>query len=100
MIDWKKNSLAWQMGSRIITVQGLQEPHSPRLVSSLFQRSGKMDLVSVQRMRKLARKEPVFVIMVRPTNEDSANEEDPSNQAQDQFIVAVGQDQTKTPYPE
>ena len=38
--------------------------------------------------------------MVRPTNEDSANEEDPSNQAQDQFTVAVGQDQTKTPYPE
>ena len=36
VIDWKRNSLAWKMGSRIITVQGLQEPHSLGLVLSLF----------------------------------------------------------------
>ena len=29
VIDWKRNSLAWTMGGRVITVQGLQEPHSP-----------------------------------------------------------------------
>ena len=100
VIDWKKNSLAWQMGNRTITVQGLQQPHSPRVVSSLFQRNVTMDLISVQRMRKLAQKEPVFVIMVRPTNEDSANEEKSFIQAQDQCTVAIGEDQTKTPYPE
>ena len=100
VIDWKKNSLAWQMGNRTITVQGLQQPHSPRVVSSLFQRNVTMDLISVQRMRKLAQKEPVFVIMVRPTNEDSANEENSFIQAQDQCTVAIGEDQTKTPYPE
>ena len=99
VIDWKKNSLTWQMGNRTITVQGLQQPHSPRVVSSLFQRNVTMDLISVQRMRKLAQKEPVFVIMVRPTNEDSANEENSVIQAQDQCTVAVGNDKTKTPYP-
>ena len=100
VIDWKKNSLTWQMGNRTITVQGLQQPHSPRVVSSLFQRNVTMDLISVQRMRKLAQKEPVFVIMVRPTNEDSENEENSFIQAQDQCTVAIGEDQTKTPYPE
>ena len=88
------------MGSRVITVQGLQEPQSPRLVSSLFQRSGTVDLISVQRMRKLAQKEPAYVIMVRTTNDDSINTEDSTNQAQDQCTVAVGEDKTRTPYPE
>ena len=48
VIDWKRNSLAWKMGSRIIIVQGLQEPHIPGLVSSLFQRSGTVDVISAQ----------------------------------------------------
>ena len=100
VIDWKKNSLAWQMGSRVITVQGLQEPHSPRLVSSLFQRSATVDLISVQRMRKLAKKEPVYVIMIRTMNDDTAEIPDSTNEAQDQCTVAVGEDKTKTPYPE
>ena len=56
VIDWKKNSLAWKMGSRVIIVQGLQEPHSQGIVSSLFQRRGIVELISAQRMRKLARK--------------------------------------------
>ena len=38
VIDWKKNSLTWKMGSRVIRVKGLQEPHSSGIVSSLFQR--------------------------------------------------------------
>ena len=71
-IDWKRNSLAWKMGSRIITVQGLKEPHSPGIVSSLFQRRETVELISAQRMRKLARKEPVYVAMVRTTNDDPA----------------------------
>ena len=100
VIDWKKNNLAWKMGSRVITVQGLQEPQSSRLVSSLFQGRGTVDLISVQRMRKLAKREPVYVVMVRSTTEDSANVEDSSKQAQDQCTVAVGDDKTQTPYPE
>ena len=44
-IDWKRNSLAWKMGSRIITVQGLKEPHSPGIVSSLFQRREIVELI-------------------------------------------------------
>ena len=48
VIDWKKNSLAWKMGSKVITVQGLQETQSPRIVSSLFQRKGTIDLILAQ----------------------------------------------------
>ena len=48
VIDWKKNSLAWKMGSRVIRVQGLQEPHSSGIVSSPFQRREIVDLISAQ----------------------------------------------------
>ena len=59
-----------------------------------------MDLISVQRMRKLAKKEPVYVIMIRTMNDDTANIPDSTNEAQDQCTVAVGEDKMKTPYPE
>ena len=99
VIDWKKNSLAWKMGSRVIRVQGLQEPHSSGIVSSLFQRRETVDLISAQRMRKLAKKEPVYVAMVRTTNDDSAETEKKTDEPQDQCTVSVGEDKTKTPYP-
>ena len=59
-----------------------------------------MDLISVQRMRKLAKKEPVYIIMVRTMNDDIADIADSTNEAQEQCTVAVGEDKTKTPYPE
>ena len=59
-----------------------------------------MDLISAQRMRKQARKEPVYVAMVRTTNNDSAETEQKIDEAQDQCTVSVGEDKTKTPYPE
>ena len=100
VIDWKRNSLTWKMGSKVITVQGLQEPHSPGIVSSLFQRREIVDLTSAQRMRKLARKEPLYVAMVRTTNDDSAETEKKTDEAQEQCKVLVGGDKTKTPYLE
>ena len=75
------------MGSRVITVQGLQEPHSSGIVSSLFQRRGTMDLISEQQMKKLVRKEPIYVAMVRTTNDDSAETGNFTNEAQEQCIV-------------
>ena len=100
VIDWKQNSLAWKMGSRQICVQGVQEPHGPELISSLFQRKCTIDLISAQRMRKLAKKEPVYVLVIRTTHDDPVIQEDSNVQAQDQSTVSVGEDQTKTPYPE
>ena len=99
-IDWKRNSLAWKMGSRIITVQGLKEPHNPGIVSSLFQRRETIELISAQRMRKLAKKEPMYVAMVRTTNDDPAETVKTTDEAPDQCTVAIGEDKTKTPYPE
>ena len=100
VIDWKRNSLTWKMGSRVITIQGLQEPHNPGIVSSLFQRREIVDLILAQRMRKLARKEPIYVAMVRPTNDDSGKIANMTNEAQEQCTVLVGEDKTKTPYLE
>ena len=50
-------------------------------------------------MRKLARTEPVYVAMVRTTNDDSAETESLTSEAQEQCIVSVGEEKTKTPYP-
>ena len=46
-------------------------------------------------MRKLAKTEPIFVVVIR-TNEDSEQEEEPTNEDQ---IVTVNEDQTRTEYP-
>ena len=51
-------------------------------------------------MRKLAKKEPAYVIMIRTTNDDTANIPDSTNEAQEQCTVAMGEDKTRTPYPE
>ena len=58
-----------------------------------------MDLISAQRMRKLTRNEPLYVAMVRTTNDDSAKTEKKIDEAQDQCTVSIGEDKTKTPYP-
>ena len=58
-----------------------------------------MDLISAQRMRKLAKKEPVYVAMVRTTNDDSAETEKKTDEPQDQCTISVGEDKIKTPYP-
>ena len=45
-------------------------------------------------------KEPVYVAMVRTTNDDSAETEKKTYEAQEQCTVPVGEDKTKTRYPE
>ena len=87
------------MVSRMIRIQGLLEAHSPELVSSLFQRSCTIDLISAQRMRKLAKREPVYIAMVRATNDDTTDAVKATNKAREQCTIAIGDDKTKTSYP-
>ena len=51
-------------------------------------------------MRKLAKIEPVYVAMIRTTNDDSADIGNLTNEAQEQCIVSIGDEKTKTPYLE
>ena len=50
IIDWQKNAMVWKMGKGTIAISGVQEPQSPELVSSLFQRSCIVETISAQRM--------------------------------------------------
>ena len=59
-----------------------------------------MDLISAQQMRKLARKEPVYIAMIKTMNDDSAETTKKTDEAEEQCTVSVGEDKTKTPYPE
>ena len=51
-------------------------------------------------MRKLAKTKLVYVAMIRTTNDDSADTENLTNEAQEQCTVSVGEEKTKTPYLE
>ena len=67
-INWKENSLQWKMGRRTIKVAGVSDAHAEKNASSLFKNTVKIEEISVQRMRKLAKTEPVYLAVVR-TNE-------------------------------
>ena len=90
------------MGKRDIVVQGVQDPQGPKMVSSLFQNFFLVEMISVQRMRRLSRKDPVYLVVIRTTN-DTENEdtEIDSNIADSmkQSIVTVNDDKTQTQYP-
>ena len=87
------------MGNRMIRIQRLLEAHSLELVSSLFQRSCTIDLISAQQMRKLAKRELVYIAMVRARNDDTTDVVKTANKAREQCTVAIGDDKTKTSYP-
>ena len=94
-INWKENNLQWKMGKRTIKAAGVSDAHAEKNASSLFKNTVKIEEISVQRMRKLAKTEPVYLPVVR-TKEVAEQGEDPTNEDQ---IVTVNEDQTKTEYP-
>ena len=51
-------------------------------------------------MRKLAKTKLVYVAMIRTTNDYSTDIGNLTNEAQEQCTVSVGEEKTKTPYPE
>ena len=94
-INWKENSIQWNMGKRRIKVTGVSEAHTEKKASSLFQSTVMVKEISVQRMRKIAKNEPVYIAVIR-ANEDAKQNDDPTN---DDQVVAVNEDQTRTEYP-
>ena len=96
VINWKRNSLVWKMGKRDIVVQGVQDPQGPEMISSLFQKNFSVEMISIQRMRRLSRKELVYLTMIRTTN-DTANDCNIADSMK-QSTVTVNDDKTQTQY--
>ena len=95
-INWTENSMQWKMGKRVIKVTGLSETHTAMNASSLFNSKMTVETISAQRMRRIAKREPVYLMVVR-TNEDAEiAEKEPTN---DDQIVTVNEDTTRTEYP-
>ena len=94
-INWKENNIQWNMGKRRITVTGVSEAHTEKKASSLFQSTVMVTEISVQRMRKIAKNEPVYLAVIR-TIEDAEQNDDSTNEEQ---VVTVNEDQTRTEYP-
>ena len=74
VIDWKKHTMQWKVGSRLISVTGEKNPIGAEIVSSIFQNQCTVSQISAQRMRKLSKTESVFLAVVRETNEETRNE--------------------------
>ena len=88
-INWKKNTMQWKVGSRLVTVTGEQKTQESEVASSIFQAIGTVQYISAQRMRKVAKTEPVFLAVVRTMNEETENK----------GIVTVNEDSTNTAFP-
>ena len=98
-INWKENSMQWKMGKRVIKVTRLSKAHTAMNASSLFDLKVIVESISAQRMRRIAKKEPVYLMVIR-TNENAGNttieETEPTD---DDQIVTVNEDATRTEYP-
>ena len=86
-IDWKKNKMQWNLGSRVVEITGAKIASENEQIFSLFHLGSYVEEISAQRMRRLAQKEPVFLAVVRSVPE--MNEE----------VVEVNEEKTKTEYP-
>ena len=86
-IDWKANTMKWKMGSRVIEIAGLQGSQQNPELYSLFSVGSYVEEISAQRMRRLARKEPVYIGVIRSVEE--MNEK----------VVEINEEKTKTEYP-
>ena len=86
-IDWKKNKMQWNVGSRVVEITGVTSTPENEQMSSLFHVGSYVEEISAQRMRRLAQREPVFLAVVRSVPE--MNEK----------VVEVNEEKTKTEYP-
>ena len=68
-------------------VSGIPASRDSEQISSLFNLGSYVEEISAQRMRRLAQKEPVFLAVVRSVPENEEN------------VVEVNEDKTKTEYP-
>ena len=88
--------------TREIIVQGVQDPQGPDMISSLFQKNFAVKMISIQRMRRLSTKEPVYLAVIRTTN-DTENEDTKIDSSiadsMKQSTVTVNDDRTQTQYP-
>ena len=69
-INWKENSMQWKVGKKMVNVTGLSKAQTAENVSSLFDLLVTVESISAQRMRNIAKREPVCLMVIR-TNEDA-----------------------------
>ena len=71
-INWVENSMQWKVGKKMVKVTGLSKAQTAENASSLFDLQVTVESISAQRMRKIAKREPVYLMVIR-TNETAGN---------------------------
>ena len=54
-----------KVGTRLITVTGVQDSQDPAIVSSIFQEGNVVEQISAQQMKKLAKTKTIFLAVIR-----------------------------------
>ena len=60
VIDWKKNTLQWRVGPRLISVTRVPDPQEPTIASSIFEQRNSVEQISAQRMKNWQRGKQFF----------------------------------------
>ena len=83
----------------MVKVTGLSKTHTAMNASSLFDLKVIVESIPAHRLRKIAKKEPVYLMVIR-TNEDTrtANMEERKLTNDDQIVI-VSKETTRIEYP-
>ena len=98
VVDWKKNRVTLHVGKRIVVLNGVREQIPSAELSSLFASDFIVEQISAQRIRRMSKRELVYLAIVRSvliseTNTESRTETDSEDQT-----VQVNGDRTTTPH--
>ena len=97
VVDWKKNRVTLHVGRRTVVLNGVRENIPSAELSSLFARDFIVEQISAQRMRRVSKKEPVYLAIVRSVLMSEATQSRTEKDSEDQTVQVNG-DRTTTPH--
>ena len=97
-IDWREGTISIQVGKRKVVLKSDTPTAGGREISSIFGRRAESKQVSALQMKRLARKEKVYVALVRPTLEDKGDKKD-QEFMEANAIMDLDDAKIETPFP-
>ena len=98
VVDWKKNRVTLHVGRRTVVLNGVRENIPSAELSSLFASDFIVEQISAQRMRRVSKKEPVYLAIVRSVLSSETNTESRTEKDSEDQTVQVNGDRTTTPH--
>ena len=97
-IDWREGTISLQVGNRMVILRSDKPTEGDLGLSSIFEKRAVSRQISAQQMKRLARKEQVYMALVRPMWEDSVEEGDREFKELN-AILELDDAKIETPFP-